>query len=84
MIYSVWTFNVARYLQGGKNPKIWRVNKPRKDNVQFMLSRSSSFSGALSSCRAFGAQVLRRIVYGEELLVHYGNNYEFCRSRILL
>lgn len=67
----------ARYLPGDTALETERLNKTKRETCAFFACRFPSFAKKFSSFRFRIIQTLPNIALGAEMLVHFGNNYEF-------
>lgn len=67
----------ATYFTGDITLETEQLNKARESDVKFLQSISTSTAKDFSSFRFLRVQALCNIAFGMEMLVHYGNKYQF-------
>lgn len=74
--------NDDRFFPGDSTLETERLKEPGKNNVQFLQAGCPRLYTHFNCLSILSVEALHSKFFGEELLVHYGNEYEYyCWSR---
>lgn len=67
----------GRYIPGDEMPESKKLQKERKNDVEFYQIESLFRATTFTSCKLQVLSALRNEKYGEEIFADFGTNYKF-------